>query len=224
MLPFILAAVGGYLVYDSVKDKEKYAKGGKVKKLYAVLRSPMGEIIADTIVDSEDKAEAQKKFRDMGINVVGSISFTNNPPHYYANGGTTVVEEFGANFRNQYEDWEMVVISKGLEKDGGQYLKGRYLVSAKNIEEAKKIATELWEKEMGNSDFHIVKVMSDSLYRLKYMDVYADGGMMADGGMISLSKYYQTLPSKQDLVGLRVYDENNDEFVYKRCRRWHFCW
>jgi hypothetical protein len=42
----------------------------------------------------------------------------------------------------------------------------------------------------------------------------ADGGMMAKGGMVSLSKYYKTLPSKQDLVGLRVYDENNDEFVY----------
>jgi hypothetical protein len=43
---------------------------------------------------------------------------------------------------------------------------------------------------------------------------YSDGGMMAKGGMVSLSKYYKTLPSKQDLVGLRAYDENNDEFVY----------
>jgi hypothetical protein len=87
MIPLILAAVGGYLVYDSVK--EQYAKGGKVKKMYAVLRSPMGEIIADIEVESEDKAEALRKFREMGINVVGSISFTNNPPHYYADGGTT---------------------------------------------------------------------------------------------------------------------------------------
>jgi len=90
----------------------------------------------------------------------------------YADGGMMAKDE--------YEDYEMVIISKGLEKDGGQYLKDRYLVSAKDIEEAKKIATELWEKEMGNSDFHIVKVMSDLNYRMKYMDKYDNGGDIDD--------------------------------------------
>jgi hypothetical protein len=48
-------------------------------------------------------------------------------------------------------------------------------------------------------------------YGLTKMD---DGGMMADGGMVSLSKHYKTLAKKDDLVGLKVYDENNDEYVY----------
>jgi len=47
----------------------------------------MGEIIADIQVDNEDKMEALKKFRDMGINEVGSIYFTDTPPYYYAKGG-----------------------------------------------------------------------------------------------------------------------------------------
>ena len=68
--------------YDS-----SFAKGGKVKKLYAVLRNPMGEIIADVEVDNEDRAEALRKFREMGIEAVGSISFTNNQPYYYKDGG-----------------------------------------------------------------------------------------------------------------------------------------
>ena len=66
---------------------DEFAKGGKVKKKYAVLRSPMGEIIADIQVDNEDKMEALKKFRDMGINEVGTIYYTETPPHYYAKGG-----------------------------------------------------------------------------------------------------------------------------------------
>jgi hypothetical protein len=65
----------------------KFARGGKVKKMYAILRSPMGEVIADVEVENEDKNEALKKFRDMGIQEIGSISFTNNPPYYYADGG-----------------------------------------------------------------------------------------------------------------------------------------
>ena len=130
-----------------------------------------------------------------------------------ADGGkTTVVEDFGStNFRNQYDEWEMVVISKGLEKDGGQYLTDRYLVSARDIEEAKKIATELWEKGMGNSDFHIVKVMSDSLYRLKYMDVYADGGMMAKGGEIA---EYRVTPSKRGQGSLSNFVEADYKMAF----------
>lgn len=77
--PLIEQATGMYL--------SLFAKGGKVKKKYAVLRSPMGEIIADIQVDNEDKMEALKKFRDMGINEVGSIYFTDTPPYYYAKGG-----------------------------------------------------------------------------------------------------------------------------------------
>jgi hypothetical protein len=75
-----------------------------------------------------------------------------------------------------YEDWEMIVVSKELQKDGGKYHKDRFLVSARNIEEAREIATNLWNEEFKNSDLSLVKVMSESIYKLKYFDKYANGG------------------------------------------------
>lgn len=99
----------------------------------------------------------------------------------YANGGqTTIVDEFGSmSFRNQYDERKMIVIAKELEKDGGYIHKFEYVVSARDNDEAKKMATELWEKGMGNSDMHIVKVMSEEAYKFNpdYMGKYADGGM-----------------------------------------------
>ena len=79
-----------------------------------------------------------------------------------------------------YEDWEMIVVSKELEKDGGKYHKNRFLVSARNIEEAREIATNLWNEEFKNSDLSLVKVMSESIYKLKYFDKYANGGGIDD--------------------------------------------
>jgi hypothetical protein len=79
---------------------------------------------------------------------------------------------------DKHEDWEMIVVSKELNKDGGKYFKDRFLVSAKNIEQAKELATNLWYDMYGkDTDLSIVKVMSESLYELKYFDKYDDGGM-----------------------------------------------
>jgi hypothetical protein len=52
---------------------------------------------------------------------------------------------------------------------------------------------------------------------------FEDGGKLATGGFLSfpatgnfikLSDYYKTLPDKNLLVGLRVYDEINEEYIY----------
>ena len=37
---------------------------------------------------------------------------------------------------------------------------------------------------------------------------------MKDGGKIPLSQHYRTLADKKELIGLKVYDENNDEYIY----------
>jgi hypothetical protein len=105
-----------------------------------------------------------------------------NDNEYEDGGNTTIVDEVGSmSFRNQYDDYEMIVLSKELEKDGGRIIKDRFLVSARNIDEAKQIATDLWENQYSDeTDLSIVKVMSESLYRLKYMDNFADGGEMND--------------------------------------------
>lgn len=91
-----------------VKRIKKMAKGGKVKKLYAVLRSPMGEIISDIEVETEDVNEALKKFREMGINEIGTIYFTTNEPHYYAKGGNVDddLENFDVSQLDAYESMQ----------------------------------------------------------------------------------------------------------------------
>jgi len=62
---------------------DKIGTKGKKKK-YAVLRSRMGEIIADIEVENEDRLDALKQFIDLGIDVnKGTIYFTDNPPYYY---------------------------------------------------------------------------------------------------------------------------------------------
>jgi len=94
----------------------------------------------------------------------------------------------------RYEDWEMIVVSKELNKDGGRHFKDRFLVSARNIDEAKEIATKLWNETFNeDSDLTIVKVMSESLYRLKYMDKYADGGEIDKSLPKDLKKRLETL-------------------------------
>lgn len=68
-------------------DAYYYARGGRVKKMYALLVSPFGEIIADVEVERQDEREARDKFRQMGITQNGSIRFSNTPPSYYQQGG-----------------------------------------------------------------------------------------------------------------------------------------
>ncbi len=66
-----------------------YGKGGKIKKIYAILYSSLG-VIADTEVTSEDKNKAIEIFETMGIKIPSdaSIRFSNTAPYYYENGGT----------------------------------------------------------------------------------------------------------------------------------------
>lgn len=120
---------------SKVKSGKKFAKGGN-----------MG------MMDSEDSKEYHKiKDHNCGCN------------DKMAKGGK--VDEFGSmSFKNNYDEYEMIVISKELNKDGGRLYKDRFLVSAKNITEAKKIATELWEKDFSDSDLSIEKVMSVEAY------------------------------------------------------------
>jgi len=98
-----------------------------------------------------------------------------------ANGGITVIE---SSPRSEYEDYEMLVISKDAEKDGGGFHKHRYLVSAKNIQEAKEIATRMFEEDSRLSDYYFYEVMSEERYRMFYMDKFAKGGVVGDAARV----------------------------------------
>jgi hypothetical protein len=85
----------------------------------------------------------------------------------FADGGrTTVVDVIDSSKgRSEYELYEMVVMS--LENES-TYV-DRFLVSARNINEAKQIATDLWEKD-AEPDAVITGVMSEDRYRMFYLN------------------------------------------------------
>ena len=91
----------------------------------------------------------------------------------------------GGDIDSEYEDYEMVVISKDAEKDGGGTHRHRYLVSAKNMKEAKEIATEMFYEEWGDADFYLFEVISEDNYRKNYM---ADGGSVSDSIAMTILK------------------------------------
>ena len=73
-------------------------------------------------------------------------------------------------------DFEIVVVAKGLEKDGGQIIKDRYYINSVSENEAKNIAEEMWKEDMDNSDFHIIDILTDIEYRNKYLSKKFDNG------------------------------------------------
>lgn len=85
------------------------------------------------------------------------------PDDEYGNGGSI-------------DGYEIVVVAKGLEKDGRQIIKDRFYINSDNVTKAKEIAKEMWEKEMYNSDFHIKEILTDEEYRGKYLSKKFDTG------------------------------------------------
>jgi hypothetical protein len=73
-------------------------------------------------------------------------------------------------------NFEIVVVAKGLEKDGGQIIKDRYYINSVSENEAKNIAEEMWKEDMDNSDFHIIDILTDIEYRNKYLSKKLDNG------------------------------------------------
>lgn len=59
----------------------------------------------------------------------------------------------------KYQEWEIIVVSKDSNKDTGKHHKDRFLVSARSLDEAKKIATDLWNETFSDFDSSIVKVI-----------------------------------------------------------------
>jgi hypothetical protein len=159
--------------------EDKMADGGDTEneELYKVVGKKNGQLV-DINELPMTKEDANKFVIEQGIernyNNVDIIRYRGNKPrHKMAEGGkTTVIDEVSSmSFKNNYDDYEMVVISK--DKDSDRQNKDRFLVSAKNIDEAKEIATKMWKER---NEGTIIKVMSDDAYRLNYMNKMAGGG------------------------------------------------
>jgi hypothetical protein len=84
----------------------------------------------------------------------------------YEKGGEMGMENDGKTTNKNYE---IVSLSKEAEKDGGRIYKFRFLVNAGSLEEAKKIARDLWYKEFHDYDFYLLDLMSDEEYRSEFL-------------------------------------------------------
>jgi len=86
--------------------------------------------------------------------------------------------EMGGTFKT----YEIVVVSKELEKDGGRKHRDRFLISAEDEHSAKAAARRMWYEEFGDGDLMILEVLTDDEYRDKYLSNtrYEDGGEMLE--------------------------------------------
>lgn len=211
----IIMAKGGqtakYSIGDYVKTREiKFRSGDKAGQIQ--YPSIEGEIIdiepfqndhVYTLVSSTDGVKKTHKVTEIQI-----LDETTRP--YADGGGVGKKPKKRKRFEEQdtdgyidslwedhkkkmeiYENYEIVIVSKELQKDGGKLIVDRFFVSAENEQEAKNIAVKMWEKDMGDGDLYIVNVMTDSLYRDTYLSKndnlpFSDGGMakMGYGGKI----------------------------------------
>jgi hypothetical protein len=79
MIPFILAAVGGYFIGDSMKESEKFASGG-VTDLWMSVKNKFSDVFfeeddGDEIYSNQVKAEEYKWFFDRYSKYPSSLSW-----------------------------------------------------------------------------------------------------------------------------------------------------
>ena len=98
----------------------------------------------------------------------------------------------GGDLDKDYKEYEMVVVTSDVK---GKFHNYRFLVVAKTITEAKKIATDLWNKNFSDMDEKFHQVMTDYKYRMDYG--------MADGGEVEgvdLFEDYEDQPKEVEAI------------------------
>jgi hypothetical protein len=127
----------------------------------------------------------------------GNVAYDNTIQvlNLYADGGEMA---HGGETDGKYTEYEMVVLSKDADGKSHKY---RFLISARNMDEAKQSATDGWHSEFGDMGETFYKVMTDSKYRMDYG--------MADGGELNGNLYR---------VGyLKVYENDEEgDIVYTK--------
>ena len=91
MIPFLLAAVGGYLIGDSMKDSDKFADGGEVRKIKGVNFSA--------------QIENSRKFKELIQRVYDNQSGERYPLEFItaiARGKNSIVKHDGKNYVKGY--------------------------------------------------------------------------------------------------------------------------
>jgi len=164
MLPLILAVVGGYFIGDSMKDKKVFAEGGSVYK--GGFSDDDFELIIQQ--DFKYKNTANRWLEDHpkdSIQYKLAVLLLREKKDIHEILGLTVYP-----YGNQYESKliQLIRIGKGSEGEHeGDLRSGNYTISE----------AEEWAKERLREIFYL------HVDARKYQPKYADGGMMADGGV-----------------------------------------
>jgi hypothetical protein len=181
--------------------KIKYAKGGEVEgvdlfedyddqpeEVQAILANyEMEDNDYETLQNLKAELESIGYTMDFGLDAepydlrkIGE----KGKSEFYAKGGET---------DGKYTEYEMVVLSKDADGKSHKY---RFLISARNIDEAKQTATDGWHSEFGDMGETFYKVMTDSKYRMDYG--------MADGGEVDLMERMAKMRSAYENLNMIV--------------------
>ena len=110
MIPFILAAVGGYLIGDSRKDKAVFADGGTIKPSYDIeWKDDEGDTFSDSFDTIQEAKDEIKKIQKQGGRITQTWKYTNGQyVGSFATGGTISV------FAGLTEDEQREIVLKSL--------------------------------------------------------------------------------------------------------------
>jgi hypothetical protein len=232
--PFILQTKYVQNVIDDVR-KEQFEKEQNIKEGVFNLSKEIGADKAKGGDLKIPKVRAQlyailKKMASVETNVKdSSVGAAPNSMSFRASqSGTAISIDTNDVYRGGYYDGSTPYILQVKVGGALSYDKQKIVLTVlKSLLSKYTFTTELGSsrvKETDGTNWSSVMLTAPSsgssysplraLNDFKSIRSLADGGMMADGGMISLSKYYKTLPNKELLVGLKVYDKINDEYIY----------
>jgi hypothetical protein len=205
--------------YDSANSKKETNIELTIKQ------DSLDNAIQDAIKKAEELKKNYIEFYHRGF-FLGSINFENSKEFvrgkYYKNYISNTLYEEGGESNALFE---IVVVTKGLEKDGGQIIKDRFSINSISVNEAKNIARKMWEEEMGNSDFHIIDILTDTEYKEKYLsEKFNKGGESGDSVKInSISELYDweessNYPYARDMVAYFIFGDREDNLIHNAIR------
>ena len=152
-------SVGSSFVTSDNSFADKFADGGSVDGKKVCIKSKgKGEFKTWDIIDAASPYSYASKVE---------FDTEEKAKEYAAKKGFIVVEEFEKD--SQGNEYEIVVVFKELQKDGGARHWDRYLVNTQSVEQAKEAAAKLWEDTWSDSDLTFVEALTDEEYREKYL-------------------------------------------------------
>jgi len=227
MIPYLLAIAGGYLIGSGMKDNAvKFGNGGSIQDKLDNLNTKGLDryermVYDDMIMKGRSKTEAlmilinqvegdysqlspslRKIALDMEDEMTGEME---GERRMGMDDDLSEIsfEDLSGNYTPSGKMYEVLIIFKELEKDGGRKYPSRYYINTNSEEEAKKIAERMWKEE--NTDYTDLAIVSISVKEDKM--AMAKGGVTKKGDVGKSGtqygytlKEYETMAKKNGLL------------------------